>query len=407
MDSETRKRWRWNPDLRVARETRGGEEVAVLHDPAHDEYFQLGIVEFELAQAFDGTRDLEAVRLARAAHGSEPPSLENLVTFAEQLAEAHLLLPVEGAHAPDAFAPRPRPRRTWWRRLLHIEIAALRPETFFDRLAPHLRWFFSAPAFAAGTGLVLMATWVVLGSWGQLRSGLSSISTEAPWVVVWILYGMVVVVHEMAHGFACAHFGGRVRAMGFLLLYGKPCAYCDVSDAWLLPKSARLWIMAAGSLVELGMWAAAALVWRVTAPETLLHRGALVILALCGVGTLLNFNPLLKFDGYYMLSDGLEIPNLRERAFRDLGRRFLHRPRDPATARERRVFWIYGVAALAYSTLVIGFLAARLHGWMVSTWGTAGSFAFWGTVSAVAARPLFRSTTLVVAWLRGVSRSRR
>ncbi len=404
MESETRRRWRWNPDLRVAKQTRGGEEVAVLHDPVHDEYFQLGTVEFELAQAFDGARDLEAVRSFVAARGGEPPSLEDLEIFADQLATARLLLPA-ARDAPEVI--RPRPRRAWWRRLLYMELGAFRPEGFFARTAPHLRWCFSAPMLAAGTGLFLVALWIVLDSWGQLRAGLTTEWTGATWAGVWVLYGLVVVVHEMAHGFACAHFGGRVRSMGFLLMYGKPCAYCDVSDAWLLPKSARLWIMAAGSLVELALWSMAALVWRVTAPEAMLHRGALVVLALCGVGTLLNFNPLLKFDGYYMLSDELEIPNLRQRAFRDLGHRFLRRPRDPATARERRVFWIYGLAALAYSAFVLGFLAVRLHGWLVATWGSAGSVVFWGAVSAVAVGPVLRSARGAILWLRGRWSARR
>jgi hypothetical protein len=180
MDSETARRWRWNPDLRVARETRGGEQVAVLHDPAHDEYFQLGIAEFELAQAFDGGRDLEAVRAHVAAHGSEPPSLAELATFAVQLVEAHLLLPLEG-ESVDAAVVRP-PRRAWWRRLLSIEVAALRPEAFFARITPHLRWCFTAPAFATGTGLVLLALWIVVGSWGPLRSGLSTAWTGATWI---------------------------------------------------------------------------------------------------------------------------------------------------------------------------------------------------------------------------------
>lgn len=396
MDPETSRRWRWNPALRVVREKRGGRDVAVLHDPQHDEYYQLGLTEFELARAFEDGRDLESVRQSVTARGQEPPSLGDLAAFAAQLAESNLLLPTDDGTVSVA----PAARRALWRRLLAIRIAAVHPEAFFARFAPPLRFLFGTPALVAGAALVLGASWIAAGAWGTYRLELRTGWSGPMLAVTWLLYGIVILVHELAHGFACAHFGGRVRAMGFLLLYGKPCAYCDVSDAWLLPKSARLWIMAAGSLVEIVLWAVATLVWWLTAPATLWHRGAVVVMAISGVGTLFNLNPLLKFDGYYMLSDSLEIPNLRQRAFHHLGRCLLGRPREPATARERRVFWIYGVAALVYSTLVLGWLVVRLHGWMAGTWGSLGAWLFWVAAGAVAVRPVLRLIRGAFGWLR-------
>jgi hypothetical protein len=125
----------------------------------------------------------------------------------------------------------------------------------------------------------------------------------------------VGLLHEFAHGLTCKHHGGEVREIGVLLLFFMPCLYCNVSDAWLFKeKSKRLAVALAGGYFELFLWSLAAFVWRLALPGTLPHQLAFVVVTVCGVGTLLSFNPLLKLDGYYLLSDGLEVPNLQRRA---------------------------------------------------------------------------------------------
>src|SRR5205085_2864588 len=156
--------------------------------------------------------------------------------------------------------------------------------------------------------------------------------------------------------------------------------------AWLLGKRQRLWVMAAGALVELVAWALATIAWRVTAPETWIHAVALAVLTVAGVGTLFNFNPLLKFDGYYILSDSVEIPNLRQRAFEYLFARYRGRETPPVTARERRIFLAYGLLSMLYSVLVLGVFLTQAHRWVASHWGGFGVVLLWGTVVAVSAK---------------------
>src|SRR5258707_5244839 len=130
----------------------------------------------------------------------------------------------------------------------------------------------------------------------------------------------VVTLHEFAHGLTCKHFGGHVREIGFILIFFQPAFYCNVSDAWLFPqKSHRLWVTFAGAYFEIFLWAIATFVWRVTDPNTVINYLALVVVATSAVKTFFNLNPLIKLDGYYLLSDFLEIPNLRQRAFGFLG----------------------------------------------------------------------------------------
>jgi hypothetical protein len=126
----------------------------------------------------------------------------------------------------------------------------------------------------------------------------------------------VTVVHKFAHGLTCKHFGGQLREMGFMLIYLQPAMYCNVSDAWLFPERAkRLWVTFSGAYLEITIWALAILLWRMAEPHTTVNTLSLLVMATSGVKTLFNLNPLIKLDGYYLLSDWLEIPNLRARAF--------------------------------------------------------------------------------------------
>ena len=100
-----------------------------------------------------------------------------------------------------------------------------------------------------------------------------------------------------------------------MLIYLQPALYCNVSDAWLFPeRSKRLWVGFAGPYFELFLWAVAVLIWRVTDPETWINYAALIVMTTSSIKTFINLNPLLKLDGYYLLSDAMEFPTLLQRA---------------------------------------------------------------------------------------------
>ena len=185
---------------------------------------------------------------------------------------------------------------------------------------------------------------------------------------------MVKVIHEFGHGLSCKAFGGECHEMGVLLMCLSPALYANVTDAWTLAdKWKRIVISFAGIYVELVIASVATFVWWYTGKYPTVNNIALCIMVLCSVSTVMfNANPLMRFDGYYMLADWLEVPNLREKANRFLNNLFLSKglgievPPEPYMAPGRKwLFVIYAVASWVYRWVVtfsiLWFLADFLH----------------------------------------------
>ena len=152
--------------------------------------------------------------------------------------------------------------------------------------------------------------------------------------------------------------------------------YCNVSDTYLMKeKRQRMWVLFSGGFFELFIWAGSVLAWRVVAPETFVSRALFVIVAVCGIRSLFNFNPLIKMDGYFLLLDYLAVANLRKEALAGLsnllrrGAALETRPRAAELQARRilsmrgdRFMTLFGGAALAYTVALIGFLVFHSGG---------------------------------------------
>jgi putative peptide zinc metalloprotease protein len=215
--------------------------------------------------------------------------------------------------------------------------------------------------------------------WTHRRELAGSFAHALHWetaVLVWLTVFVVTLLHESAHGLTCKHHGGEVHEIGFLLLYFMPCFYCNVSDGWLFrEKAKRLAVTFAGGYFELFLWALAVFAWRLTLPGTLLNYVALGVLSVCGVQTLFNFNPLLKLDGYYLLSDALEIPNLHQRAlacFKGRLRWLLWGAPPPGREPRGRLLLVFGLATWLYSLGFLALMLAALLRFLGTRWGWVG-----------------------------------
>jgi len=385
-------------DLVVSRQEAAGEVRYVIKEPRTGRFFQLRELEYAVARRLDGATPLDPIARAVGAEAGVEADAEAVRPFVEQLGRRGLL--EEAPDARPAAATGPVRGNILWLRL-----KAFDPDRLFDWLIGKIRFFFT-PYFVVGA--IALIAWAVLTAVmnaAEIQSDLVRLWRVENLVLAWVTMLAVTTLHEFAHGLTCKRFGGHVHEIGFLLIYFQPAFYCNISDAWLFPqKSRRLWVTAAGGFFELTLWGLAALVWRVTERGVWVSDAALIVMATSGIKQFFNLNPLIKLDGYYLLSDWLEIPNLRQRAFQYVGGLFkglLGAPRPvpvlEATPRERRVFLGYGVLAAGFSYWLLTVVFLRFAGWFTTMWQGWGAVLSAGLLAAVVGsvrgKPLLRWPT--------------
>jgi len=377
----------------------GDNGDCVVKDPRTGSYYRLGDREGFLFARLDGAQTTDAVRTAYAEHHGEPLTEEDLQEFVA-LAEAYGFLVTPGgptATAADSNTVQPTPAPAGselparlgrapdapsvlarvGRSILYWRCRLFDPDRLLARLEPKIRFVWTRTFLAASASGVLAAVVLVCLSWHELTRPTTYVLRWEVIALAWVTLVAVALLHEFAHGLTCKHYGGEVHEIGFLLLFLVPCFYCNVSDAWVIrEKWKRLWVTLAGAYCDLLVWAAAVFVWLFSAPEGSIHYLAWVVVSVCAVRMLFNFNPLLKLDGYYLLSDWLEIPNLRQRAWaRTLGemRWLFGRAPRPAAEPHARFLVAFGAASWLFSCAFLSLMVGTLAGWLWEHWGPVGA----------------------------------
>jgi multidrug resistance efflux pump len=368
------------------------EEATVVKDPVTGRFYLFKEVEGFILRNLDGATPLARLRsrVEREFGGGLPP--HGLEQFIEKL-RARGLLEEEG----DARANTPPGERRIRGNPFYIRLKAFDPDRLFDRLVGRVRFFFS-PLFLAGSFLlILVASGVTIANQEEIGRDLLRLHDFQAVLLAWLTIISVTIAHELAHGITCKRFGGHVHEVGVMLIYFQPALYCNVSDAWLIPeKSKRLWVTFAGAYLDLLVWAIAALAWRVTDPGIVVNYLALVVMATSGIKILINLNPLIKLDGYYLLSDYLEVPNLRQKAFGYLKARMgiasgqAGGSLEEVSPRERRVYLSYGLLAGFYTVCLLGYLALWLGGLLVDRYQGWGLVLFISLLVGIFHRPIGR-----------------
>ena len=381
-------------DLRVSPQGVAEGATFVVKDPATGRFFRLRQAEQFIAQQFDGSAPLDVIRQRCEQKFGAPLAPETLREFVEHLRRLGLL----ETESPRAGL-RADPRRTFRGNLLYLRLKAFDPDRLLDRLVKKVGFFFTPSFLVFSAALIFFAFATIIGNSGEIGQALVHLYRFRILLVAWLTIFAVTTAHEFAHGLTCKRFGGEVHEMGGLLIYFQLAFYCNVSDTWLFPeKSKRLWVTFAGPYFEIFLWAVAVLTWRVTTPETWLSSLALVVIATSGIKLLINLNPLIKLDGYYLLSDYLEVPNLRQKSFSYLAARLgqLSGSATPgieeATRRERRIYLVYGLLAGAYSLWLLGFVVIQVSQFLVGQYQAFGFLLFTGLLALVFRHPLDRVT---------------
>lgn len=364
---------RMRPDLVIKRQTFGGQTYFIVKDPVALRYYRFREEELFLLKRFDGQNNLDDIRHDFVEHfRPQRISVPELEKFAGQLLQAGIATadtPQIGQRLYERYKEKRLQKvKQFFLNILYIKVPIFDPERLLDRMLPATSFFFSIPFFLCAIALGLSSLLLVLVNWNTFVSKLPSYQEFFTWrnlLYFWVTLGAVKVIHEFGHGLSCKKFGGEVHEMGFLILVLTPCLYCNVTDAWMLPnKWHRAVIGAAGIYVELILSSIFVWVWWYTEPG-LLNTLSLSIIFICSVSTVLfNANPLLRFDGYYILSDLVEIPNLRERSNKYLGNvasklvfgaEAVSDPYMPK--RHQWLFVVYAIAAYIYRWVVtIGIL---------------------------------------------------
>ena len=368
-------------DLDCRERTTAEGSVLVIKDPVCRSFFRLREAERFIAEQLDGATPIDVVRNRVEEKFGAPVAPETLAGFIANLDRNRLL----ERPARRSRKPRAQPGRVGGS-LLYLRVKLLDPDRLLDRLIRRVRFCFTPQFLWISAAMICAAIGLVMLNWEAFIHDASRLYTFSTLPLLIATVCIVITAHEFAHAFTCKHFGGEVHEMGFLLMYFQPALYCNVSDAWFFPRAQRLWVSFAGPYFEVFVWALATFAWRVTDGETFINRVALIVMATSGIKTLFNFNPLIKLDGYYLLSDYLRIPNLRKKSFSYLGnflRSFVGDARllPAVTPREKRIFVFYGLIAWVASISLLASIGLLIGGHLIVEQQRVLFFAFAGLIS--------------------------
>jgi putative peptide zinc metalloprotease protein len=361
---------RKRPDLTARRQHYLGRSYWIVKDPVGLNYYRFQEEEYAILNMLDGSISMDEIK--DRFEDEFPPqkiTLDELQQFLGMLHRSGLVIAAVGDQGKQLLKRRRERRRKELlgaaANILCVRFKGFDPERFLNWLYPYIRWFYSKTAVAIILLMMLSALTLVVVQFHVFRSRLPEFHQffnlhNALWLSV--VLGTVKVLHEMGHGMTCKHFGGECHEMGVMILVLTPCLYCNVSDSWMLPnKWHRAAIGAGGMYVELLLASIATFVWWVSEPGYLLNNICLNIMFVCSVSTVVfNANPLLRYDGYYILADLTEIPNLRQKATTILSRKMgewflgLEQPDDPFLPERNQMFFaVYSVAAAIYRWFVV------------------------------------------------------
>jgi putative peptide zinc metalloprotease protein len=349
----------------VQRQSYRGQRWIVLRNPFSNQYFRLQPAAYEFVSRLRPELTVQEVwQQCLERFPDRAPGQEAVLQLLGQLYFANLLHYDAGFDSAQLFERfkkrRQREITGTLMNLMFIRFPLLDPDYFLVRTLPIVGKVINAFGALIWMLVVGWAIKVVMDNFPALRTQGQEIL--APQNLP-LLYGALIllkVVHEFGHAYFCRKFGGEVHVMGVLLMIFTPVPYMDATSSWgFRSRWKRVLVGAAGMIVEIFVAALATFLWASTSPGTL-HNLAYNMMFIASVSTIVfNANPLLRFDGYYILSDLLEIPNLSQRASMELRHWWEHyvfgvqASESPARNRSEAAWLgVFGIASGIYRVIV-------------------------------------------------------
>ena len=347
----------------------------MIFDPAAESYFKLSVPAWQMLSRYDRDMSVKEFgeRLVRSGVPADPVEILTLKQFLQQ---NNLLTPDAETFAAQAAQRRENKGKHLWLKVasayLYFKLPPLHPQPFIDKIKPYIsfigtKYFFRALAIPAILGY-LMAFRDLPG----IRAMLEDSFSWAGLVKYFFAIVLLKIIHESGHLAANMHFNCRVRAIGVSVIFLYPRFFSDTTDSWRLPRSQRLLVDAGGLLSEVICGGLAALAWCYLPPGNL-QSTMFFIFAVSTAGTILvNGNPLIRFDGYYILCDILNTENLMQRSgeyFKQFNRHFLFRA-GPMPQEDRPLLMLsFGIAAFIYRFLLYTSIILVIYNSMIKAVG--------------------------------------
>ncbi len=353
-------------DLVFTPRTVAGESCYVVEDAVNSKYYSIGIPEYTFISCLDG-RTTVAAALSRTAQAIPEQALneQDAASICRWLIDSELAFTAASADASrlsDTAAEKTVGGLGQWNPL-YLKVPLGYPDRFFTRINPWVSWVYSRPMVLATTVLVLFAAYQVMARWNDFIIASKGVFVPGRWFWLGVCWLVLKIVHEFSHAAVCKRNGGSVHEAGAIFILFAPLAYVDVTSSWRFKsKWQRIHTAAAGMYIELLVAAVAALFWVRTEPG-LINDLCFNLVLMASVTTLaFNANALMRFDGYYILSDLVDIPNLYtdgQLFLQQIGRKvFLGLPADMSSGSWSRDTFVrlYGIAAFCWRTSVTFFL---------------------------------------------------
>jgi putative peptide zinc metalloprotease protein len=370
----------------------GGPVVRVLV-PSQQAMYRFSPQNWAFLQLFDGLRTYEEIAgLYSAQIGVEysadearefAASLESLDFWHKTPQEKNILYMQQTA---DERKKLVKSRKSRYGDLSQIMFPAVNPDAFLTWLHRYTRFIYTWWFTILTLLLFAVMAAITITHWSEIgRDSLQFFNfANKSWADVGVFYVLALVTmcwHEIGHGHACKHFGARVPSMGFLLIYLTPAFYTDTSEAVVKATTGQNFVISlAGVWSELLICAVATIVWWGTPPDTTIHSVAYMLVLITGIASvMINWNPLIKLDGYYMLTESFELPELKENstlyASAWVKRHIWRLPVEvPYVPRRRRFgYFVYALLSGAYSYTVL-FVLARFVGNVFRNFSSDWSF---------------------------------
>jgi putative peptide zinc metalloprotease protein len=374
-----------------------------IEDPLRGKFYRVGIPEFTFISLLDGKTSItNALGLVARKLGRQAFSENEGLALCRWLLDCQLAHTAESAQAARLckYAEKNAQRRLLeWINPLMIKLPLLNPNRLLTEIGPGFTWLLSRGFFLFWCVVCLYALYLLAIGWDCFSASAVVILDRDNWLYLALTWLMLKLLHELAHGLTCKKYGGSVPVAGISLLFLAPLAYVDVTSSWRFrSKWHRIATAAAGMYVELFAAAIAVIFWSNTT-SGLAHNLALNVAVMVALNTLLfNGNPLVRFDGYFIFSDLLEIPNLYpcgQQYLIYLIQKYILGQKPPLPnwpPRKAATIKVYAVAALAWRVLFFLMLALALVG-MFAHFGALLAFILLGFGWGI---PLIRVIKLLV-----------